>query len=207
MLLPLNALDKLPPFFDSFKDVQSENSMFTHEICKHWDEVHWYECGWYLDCPKSKTPHSELELRNRLEPTFVSPTVEEELPYTEPTKGKRKKIAQVSGQFKDNVIEIGEPFSKKRKVLQPATPSDTNHIFPSVLEPFSSLRIKTKPPQMTQCNSDKDSFELILNDSFLNILNVKEKTKTWPQSFHDINAFLTKVFFLPILSNHIFNYQ
>jgi hypothetical protein len=95
VLLPANALEKLPIFFESFKDVQSENSMFIPEICKDWNKVHWYECGWYLDCPISKTPHSKLELRNRLEPTFVAHIVEEDLPRNAPTKDKRKNISQV----------------------------------------------------------------------------------------------------------------
>ena len=194
-MLPLNALDKLPPFFDTFKDVQSENSIFSPEIRKQWDEVHWYECGWYSDCPPNKTPHSELELRDRLEPTFVFSILDQNLPYTKPTRGKRKKITQVCTHSKENDIMSGEPFTKKRRVLQPATSSYTNHVIPSMLEPFFSIRIKTKVPKLTACNSNQISFELILNDSFLNILNVKEQTKTWPQFFYDINTFFTKVFF------------
>ena len=70
VLLLANALDKLPIFFESYKDVQSENLMFTFEICKDWDEVHQYEHILYLDCPMSKTPHFELELHNPLEPSI-----------------------------------------------------------------------------------------------------------------------------------------
>ena len=92
MLLPANALNKLLIFFESLKDVQSDNSMFTPEICKDWNEAHWYECGWYLDCPMNKIPLSELELRNRLEPIFVSPIVEEDLPRCTLAKDKRKNI-------------------------------------------------------------------------------------------------------------------
>jgi hypothetical protein len=195
VLLPANALDKLPTFFDSFKDIQSENSMFTPEMCKDWNEVHWYECGWYLDCPKSKTPHSELELRNRLEPSFVPPTVEEDFPRSAPIKGKRKSTTQVPEQSKDNGILNDEPSGKKLKVSKPSTSSSTNPALSTILEPFTYLRIKTKNLQTTQCSYNNDSFDLILNDFFLNILNVKEKTDFWPQSFHDINAFLTKVFF------------
>ena len=69
------------------------------------------------------------------------------------------------------------------------------------------MRIKTKVPQTTQRSYGKDSFELILNDHFFNILNVKEETESWPQSFYDINAFFIKVFFLPILSHYMLNYQ
>jgi hypothetical protein len=207
VLLPANALDKLPIFFESFKDVQSENSMFTPEICKDWNEVHWYECGWYLDCPISKTPHSELELRNRLEPAFVAPIVEEDLPRSAPTKGKRKNISQVLEQSQDHDIFNDQPSSKKLKVSKPITSSNTNPALCTILEPFTSLKIKTKASQTTQCSYDKDTYELILNDSFLNILNVKEETNSRPQSFHDINAFLTKVFFLPILSNYKLSMQ
>ena len=64
--------------------------MFTLEICKDWNKVHWYECGWYLDCPKSKIPHSEFKLRNRLEPAFVPPTVEEDFRRSAPIKSKMK---------------------------------------------------------------------------------------------------------------------
>ena len=179
--------------------------MFTPEICKDWNEVHWYECGWYLDCPKSKTPHSELELRNHLEPAFVPPTVEEDFPRSAPIKGKRKNSVQVPEKSKDNDPMNDEPSSKKLKVSKPSTSSSTNPGFSTILEPFSSLRIKTKVSQTTQRTYDNDSFELILNDSFLNIVNVKEKTDSWPQSFHDINAFLTKVFFFPIFVNFMLN--
>ena len=69
--------------------------MFIPKICKVWDEVHWYESGLYLDCVMNKIPHSELELRNRLEPPFVSPIVEEDLLRSAPTKNTRKNIFQV----------------------------------------------------------------------------------------------------------------
>ena len=108
MLLPANALDKLPIFFESFKDVQSENSMFTPEICKDWNEAHWYKCGWYLDCLMSKTPYSELKLRNRFEPTFVSPIVEEDLPRSAPAKGKRKNISQMLEQSQDHDMNLDD---------------------------------------------------------------------------------------------------
>ena len=98
-----------------------------------------------------------------------------------------------------------EPSAKKHKVFQPATSSYTNLVIPSVLEPFSSFKIKTKASKLTPCSSNQNSFDLILSDSFLNILNLKEQTKTWPQSFHDINTTLTKVFFRTILSSHILN--
>ena len=180
MLLSANALDKQPIFFDSFKDIQSEDSTFTPEICKDWNEVHWYQCGWYLDCPKSKTPHSELEWRNHLGPTFVQSIVEVDFPRSTPIKGKRKNNIQMPEQSKDNSVMNDEPSGKKLKVLKSSTLSSTNLILSTILEPFIYLRIKTKVSQTTQCNYENESFELIFNDSFFNILNLKEKTEFWP---------------------------
>ena len=34
-----------------------------------------------------------------------------------------------------------------------------------------------------------------------------QKTKTWLQVFHNVNAILTQVYFLLIFPNHILNYQ
>lgn len=71
MLFSLNALDNLPLCFYTSKHIISENSMSIPVKCKYWDEVHNYECEWYLDCLKSKTLHSKLKLCNRPEPTSV----------------------------------------------------------------------------------------------------------------------------------------
>lgn len=86
ILFPFNALDKLPPFFDRCKDVQLENTIFIIEICKHWDEVHWYEKGWYLVCPKKKTIYSKIKSCNYLQFTFIPSTMKENLSYRECTK-------------------------------------------------------------------------------------------------------------------------
>ena len=146
-----------------------------------------------------KTPHSKLELHNRLEPAFVSPIVEENFPRSAPTKGKRKNIFQVHEKSEDNDIVNDQPSSKKLKVSKLTTSSTTDPTPSTILYHFTSLKIKTKICQTTQCYHDKYSYELILNDFFLNILNAKEKTDSWLQYFHDMIAFLTKVFFLPIL--------
>ena len=152
---------KLPTFFDDLKDIQSENLMFTPEICKDWNEVHCYECGWYLDCPKNKTLHSKLELHNRLEPKFVPPTVDEDFPRSAPIKGKRKITTQVPEQSKDNDILTDEPSGKKLKVSKPSTSSSTNSVFSTILELLNFFKNKTKISQPTQCSYDNDSFELI----------------------------------------------
>ena len=57
-----------------------------------------------------------------------------------------------------------EPSGKKLKVSKPSTSSSTNPIFSMILEPITSLRIKTKVSQTTQYSYD--SFEFISNDFF-----------------------------------------
>ena len=103
-------------------------------------------------------------LCNRLEPTFVSHIVEENVPRSAPTKGKRKNISQVPEQSQDHDIFNDQPSSKKLKVLKHTNSSNINHILSTILESFTSLKIKTKVSLITQCSYDKDSYERILND-------------------------------------------
>lgn len=51
----------LPVFWTSYhpylmisRKSSKKKPMFTREICKHWDEIHWYKCEWNLICPKNK---------------------------------------------------------------------------------------------------------------------------------------------------------
>ena len=53
---------------------------------QEWDEIHWYECRWYQDCPPNKTPHSELKLHDCLQFTFVPSILNEDIAYTKPTR-------------------------------------------------------------------------------------------------------------------------
>lgn len=41
---------------NSLNDVKLEVFIFTFKICKYWNDIHWYECGLYLNCSKNKTP-------------------------------------------------------------------------------------------------------------------------------------------------------
>ena len=85
----------------------------------------------------NKTPHSELELRNRLKPVFVSPIVKEDVPRRAPSKGKRKNNSQVPEQSQDNDIFNDQPSSKKLKVSIPTTSSNTNHVIFTIFEFFT----------------------------------------------------------------------
>lgn len=58
----------------------------------------------------NKTSLSELELHDLLEPMFVLSNLDQYLPYTEPTREKKKIITQVSAHSKENDIMSGEPF-------------------------------------------------------------------------------------------------
>ena len=53
-----------------------------------------------------KTPHSKLELRNRLEPTFISPIVEEDFSRNAPTKGKRKNFFKCMKNLKTMISSM-----------------------------------------------------------------------------------------------------
>ena len=59
-----------------------------------------------------------------------------------------------------------KPYGKKLKVFKFSISSSTNPVFSTMLEPFTSLRIKTKISQITQCGYDNQWFELILNNFF-----------------------------------------
>ena len=54
-------MDKLPTFFDSFKNVQLQNFMFTLEICNI-GMVHEHEYERYLDCPMCKISTFRIEV-------------------------------------------------------------------------------------------------------------------------------------------------
>ena len=100
---------------------------------------------------------------------FISPIVEEDLPRSVSTKDKRKNIFEVHEQSEDNDIFNDQPSSKKLKDFKPTTSSTTNLALSTILDSFTSLKIKTKVFQTTQCQYDKDSYDLIFYDLFLNI--------------------------------------
>ena len=101
-------------------------------------------------------------------------------PNMKPMRRKRKNIIQVFAHSKENDIMSGEPSANKPRALQLPTSSYTNLVIPSVLEQLSSFRIKTKALKLMKCNFNQNSFEFIMNVSFLKFLNVKNQIKTWP---------------------------
>ena len=93
--------------------------------------------------------------------------MEEEFSRSALIKNKRNNSTQVPEKSKDNGSMNDEPSGKKLKVSKPSTSSSTNPVLSTILETFTSLKIKTKVPLTTQRNYHNDSFELIFNDFFL----------------------------------------
>ena len=63
-----------------------------------------------------------------------------------------KDIFKILEQFKDNDIISSEPSRKKRMVFQPATLLNNNHVIFTILKFFTSLKLKTEAPHITQYN-------------------------------------------------------
>ena len=74
VLLPRNAISKVPIFPPNYLDIESPNSMFTPAIIRTWDPIHFQQCGWYLDCPVKKPPPFDIALRDSIQPILSSPT-------------------------------------------------------------------------------------------------------------------------------------
>ena len=146
-----------------------------------------------------------MELHDCLEPTFVSSW--NKIYHIKSPQDERGKKLLKYVYSKKNDIMSGELYAKKRRIFQLATSSYTNHVIHSVFGPFLSFKHKTKDSKLASYsyNENPKLIRAHLNDSFLNILNVKEQTKTWPQYFHNINTFHKTLFFVSILSSHVLN--
>ena len=77
--------------------------MFTHGILDKWKAIHFNYSGWYLDCPKTKCPESELEIRDQIEPAL-------------------KNIKQTKTKAAAVVDLVGTPSSKGQKGRKRKTP-------------------------------------------------------------------------------------
>jgi len=56
VLFPTKTISKFSTFFANYLDKGSKDYMFTKEIMKSWDPIHWKRCRWYLDCPLKRPP-------------------------------------------------------------------------------------------------------------------------------------------------------
>ena len=66
VLLPRNVVEHTPAFFDSFFDPLSSMFMFTEALSKSWSQEYLGQCGWYLDCLKTKPPTFDLAQMNSI---------------------------------------------------------------------------------------------------------------------------------------------
>lgn len=188
-------------------------------MLKSWDPIHFSTCRWYLDCPVQKPPSFEITLHEFLEPALVGkvPKALVLSPKT-PAKRARKRKTQhhvvdvLYGENEDNIniIELSQhvnvvgpssPRSKKPKFIHHVSiPSASSSPAPlSYLSSFMKLRMQNLHP-LPYVSSSKS---LILNDSFVRMVEERQRTKEWPPAYEDIRYFLTTVIkpYLELFSN------
>jgi transcription initiation factor IIF auxiliary subunit len=219
VLFPVKAISKAPAFFTNYQDKGSDDCMYTEAIMKAWNPVHWPSCGWYMDCPLKNPPTSEIVLRETLQPALKGKVhAPIKIPREDLTKKARKRKPakapesinieeddiMVEDQIPTHVHEKEMPFdvpsssnieeempATKRQKL--ATQSRLQKVMPSNTGVFDSppkrRSMRNILPQPTKASCS----ELILNDSFLRIVQEKQKKKAWPQPYEDIMSFLSKV--------------
>ena len=217
VLLPKKAISKVPPFFPNYLDTDSPDSMFTPAIIKTWDPSHYYQCGWYLDCPLKKPPLFDITLRDSIQPLLPSPATS--LPVlqspTPPggssrtmteTKGSRKGSKRKAAELVEDPLEedipatgcdIGDPPAQLAdppqapalKRLHLGVPSQAKpiHFDPPAMKAMSSSQAFTSSPASSRV--------LILNDSFHSMLDFKAKNNKFPSTFDEMVGFLTEVQF------------
>jgi hypothetical protein len=217
VLLPRKAISKVPPFFPNYLDIDSPDSMFTPAILKAWDSSHYYQCGWYLDCPLKKPPSFEIPLRDSIQPLLPSPATS--LPVlqspTPPggssrskteTKGSRKgskrkatelledpmeeDIPTTGCDIRDPPVDLPDsPRAPALKRLHLGGPSQAKSIrfIPPAVKAMSSSQAFTSSPASSRV--------LILNDSFHGMLDYKARHNKFPSTYDEMVGFLTEVHF------------
>ena len=223
VLFPAKAISKSPTFFANYLDKESEECMFTEEIMKSWDPIHWERCGWYLDCPLKRPPTFDIALRDSIEPALkgtaivVSKTIDKDAAKkTKKIKPKPKKLVVQLDEVDEDVLVqdsfknlvITGPSSLNVEATLPASKRQKTSSTPLVLVPTSSPifelppKLKGMMSTLAPLSTNHTSLDLILNDSFVQIIEEKKKNGTFGAPYDDIVAFLSKVssFFFFFLS-------
>jgi hypothetical protein len=221
VLFPAQAISKSPAFFTDYKDMESESCMNTQGILKSWSSVHLENCAWYLDCPLKKPPSSEIALRDSLEPSLKNsePTLpvdaakdtlkkqkEPKSKEKKPKEPKRKAIIVDDSDEDTAVMEApnhqstdvtSSPNQPLAKRLKEDLTTTSSFVIPALVVGFvtppkrkSMLATSMFPSRSTS------SMVMIINDSFVQIVEEKILTKSWPATFDDILSFLSKVWIL-----------
>jgi hypothetical protein len=206
ILFPAHAITKSPAFFPDYKDMESENSMYTQGILKSWSKVHLETCVWYLDCPLKKPPSSEIALRDSLEPSLknydatrlilVAKDTVKKQKEPKPKEPKRKAIIAVMDQIPPvhQIAVITSPKQPPSKRLREDPPATLPIVKPAPIVGFVTPPKKRSMLAITGLSSrSSSSMEMIINDSFVRIVEEKTLTKSWPTAYDDILSFLTKV--------------
>jgi hypothetical protein len=205
VLFPAQAISKSPTFFANYLDMESEECMFTEGIMKSWDPIHFEKCGWYLDCPLKTPPTFDIALRDSIQPaikgaTIVAPTIMDEDVPKKPkkTKSKPKRPILLLHDSDDDV-----PVQSSLNNLVDTGPSSSNieaMFLASKRQKTTPTPTLDMPPKLrgmmnilAPLLANHTSSNLILNDSFVRIIEDKKQTCTFRAPYNDIVAFLSKV--------------
>jgi hypothetical protein len=217
------AISKSPAFFTNYKDTESEDNMYTRGILNSWNTVHLETCGWYLDCPFRKPPTFEIALRDSLEPSLktneptrpVSSTKDASKKMKEPKPKEPKPKEPKPKEPKCKAI-IVDDSNEDRAVLEAPLhesvevtsspdepPSKKLRENPTPISPIvkqtPNVEFVTPPKRKSMLattgltSKTTLTMEMIINDSFVRIIEEKTLTKCWPAPYDDILAFLSKV--------------
>ena len=121
ILLSDEALNQEHPYFSSWKDTRSKDSMFTSEQVKEWDWKHLLGCHWYIEMPFLRTLPHEVNNRQTVDTDFQMPllTGPNITHVEEQTKGRigKQKVKSAIQSTKRGLPVEGPEASKKSKTI------------------------------------------------------------------------------------------
>jgi hypothetical protein len=223
VLFPGHAISKSPTFFTDYKDTESESSMYTQGILKSWSLVHLETCAWYLDCSLKKPPSNEIALRDSLEPSLKSikaarlggaakdtskkpkdPKLKEPKPKEPKPKEPKRKAIIVDDSDEDTTVMEAPALYSANVISSPVQPpakrlrEDPTSTTPTVK--LAAMVGFVTPPKRRSMSAttglpsrSTSSMEMIINESFVRIVEEKSLTKSWPSTYDDILGCLSKV--------------
>lgn len=215
------VLDELP-FFCIWTDTTTSGHIFTMHQVQLWGLPHLQSSGWYIECPKDKTPSSEKNLRLTIQKSISSVQTNQStdddvvvLGDTFDTIGIEDVSIQSSQQiFKDvsnmpikqaqssrkhaRDVPTKEPLFTEPPTKTRRTQASTKHS-PSTSTFFHRHATAPRPSLISRDHNILVS-ELVLNDTVASMQKIFKSTKQWPSTYHEMSSFLDKVTFIYILS-------
>jgi hypothetical protein len=194
VLFPAHAITKSPAFFSDYKDTESENSMYTQDILKSWNKVHLETWAWYLNCPLKKPPSSEIALCDSLEPSLKNCEATCPILVAKDTMKKQKEPKQKAIIVDDSDEDIAvmdqiPPIHQIAVITSPKQPpskrlrEDLPATLP-IVKPAPIVGFVTPPKRRSMLvitglsSRSSSSMEMIINDSFVRIVEEKTLTKS-----------------------------